>query len=198
MHGVLLVWLLLGQAGDAEQPVVEGEGETTYWPGPDEESLHYGVSLEVSGLTLLPGMEEGSVEGHAQVEPTLILDGGERFGLNMGAPLRLQVARGAHAATGGDLLRARDWDSLSDVGQLVRELRVGAATSPAMLRAGALEEYSLMGGHLVGRYSNRFNPDYHPAGAVLSGALVPLYAEAFTSDVLAARLVGGELTVNLA
>ncbi|WP_223756250.1 hypothetical protein [Myxococcus sp. RHSTA-1-4] len=55
-----------------------------------------------------------------------------------------------------------------------------------------------MGGHLVGRYSNRFNPDYRPAGAVVSGAVGPLHAEAFTSDVLAARILGGELALNLA
>lgn len=195
MKSLVLLWLLLGQT---EPQAVEGQGEPVYWLGPDEEELHYGVSLEVSGLALLPEAEGRSVEGHAQVEPTLILDGGERFGLNVGAPLRLHVAGRDFAATGAGLLRARDWDSLSDFGQLVRELKVGAPSSPVMLRAGALDEYSLMGGHLVGRYSNRLNSDYHPAGVVLSGALGPLSAEAFTSDVLAARMMGGELALNLA
>jgi hypothetical protein len=43
------------------------------------------------------------------------------------------------------------------------------------LRVGALEGYSLLSGHLVRRYSNRANPDYHPAGAFLTGRLGPLY-----------------------
>ncbi|WP_223756249.1 hypothetical protein [Myxococcus sp. RHSTA-1-4] len=95
MTGLRVVWLLLGQS---ESRGVEGEGEPAYWLGPDEEALHYGVSLEVSGLALLPRMDTGSLEGYAQVEPTLILDGAERFGLNAGAPLRLVVARGTSSA----------------------------------------------------------------------------------------------------
>ncbi len=197
MKSLLVLWLLLGQT---EPQVIEGGGEVMEsWPGPDEEGLHYGVSLEVSGLALLPRLEARAVEGYAQVEPTLILDGGETWGLNVGTPVRLAVARGASSPeAGGGLLRGRDWDSLSDYGQWLRALKVGARASPLQLNAGALDEYSLMGGHLVGRYSNRFNPDYLPAGATVAASLEPVYAEAFTSDVLAARLVGAELAFNLA
>lgn len=46
------------------------------------------------------------------------------------------------------------------------------------------------------RYSNRTNPDYHPAGAFLTGTLGPLYAEAFASDVLGARLLGTEVALD--
>jgi hypothetical protein len=48
------------------------------------------------------------------------------------------------------------------------------------------------------RYSNRANPDYHPAGAFLTGTLGPLYVEAFASDVLSARLMGVQAEVDLA
>jgi hypothetical protein len=177
-------------------PVFEGEGEVweSWLGGEDPDALHYLASLEVSGLGLLPRLEGGAAEGYTQVHPALILDGGKRFGLHVHLPLRLHVAGGGAAG----LLRKRDWDSRSDFGQWLRELRVGQHTWPVQMKAGALEEYSLMSGSLVNRYSNRFNPDYHPAGAALFISLGPLQAEAFTSDVLAARLVGAELALNLA
>ncbi|HEX8435242.1 hypothetical protein, partial [Archangium sp.] len=99
---------------------------------------------------------------------------------------------------GGGLVRREDWDSLSDWGQLVRALKLGSDASPVGLWAGALDSYSLLSGHLVRRYSNRTNPDYHPAGAFLTGTLGPLYAEAFSSDVLGARLMGAEVALDLA
>jgi hypothetical protein len=108
---------------------------------------------------------------------------GEALGLNLGAPVRLWLAGGA---VGAGLVRKEDWDSLSDWGQLVHALKLGSDTSPVGLWVGALEGYSLLSGHLVRRYSNRGNPDYHPAGASLTGTLGPLYVEAFASDVLGA------------
>ncbi|NOJ83340.1 hypothetical protein, partial [Myxococcus xanthus] len=98
---------------------------------------------------------------------------------------------------GAGLVRKEDWDSLSDWGQLVRALKLGADTSPVALWVGAMEGFHLVSGHLVQRYSNRTNPDYHPAGALLTGTLGPLYMEAFSSDVLGARLMGGELELDV-
>ncbi|QAT83443.1 hypothetical protein EJ065_1845 [Corallococcus coralloides] len=60
-----------------------------------------------------------------------------------------------------------------------------------------LESYTLLSGHLVRRYSNRANPDYHPAGAVVTGLLRPVYVEAFASDVLGARLMGAEVALDM-
>jgi hypothetical protein len=62
---------------------------------------------------------------------------------------------------------------------------------------GGLESYSLLSGHLVRRYSNQLNPDYHPAGSVLTGTWGPLYTEAFASDVLGARLMGAEVALDV-
>ena len=94
-------------------------------------------------------------------------------------------------------MRREDWDSLSDWGQWVRALKLGSDASPVALWMGALEGYSLLSGHLVRRYSNRANPDYHPAGALLTGTLGPLYVEAFASDVLGARLVGAQADMDV-
>ncbi len=98
---------------------------------------------------------------------------------------------------GASLVRREDWDSLSDWGQFVRGLKLGSDNAPLGVWFGALEDYSLLSAHLVRRYSNRMNPDYHPAGGFLTGTLGPLYTEAFVSDVLGARLMGAEFSLDM-
>ncbi|WP_239015214.1 hypothetical protein [Archangium violaceum] len=171
-------------------------------PSPDSEASlpasyatwRYLTRLEATGLALLPGDGVGGVVSYAQVTPMLVVAEGEAFGLNMGAPVRLRLAGGE---VGAGLVRREDWDSLSDWGQLVHALKLGSDTAPVGLWVGALEGYSLLSGHLVRRYSNRANPDYHPAGASLTGTVGPLYVEAFASDVLGARLMGAQAEVDL-
>lgn len=155
---------------------------------------HYLVRGETSTLALLPWGGLGRQEGFIRVEPTLVVEGGEAFGLNVGAPVWLRLWGGA---PGAGPVRREDWDSLSDWGQLVRGLKWGSDHSPVGVWLGALEDYSLLSGHLVRRYSNRLNPNYHPAGAFLTGTLGPLYTEAFASDVLGARLMGAEVAVDV-
>ncbi|TSC27378.1 hypothetical protein FOF48_18210 [Corallococcus sp. Z5C101001] len=152
------------------------------------------LRLDATTLALLPRAGIGSNEGFLQVEPTLILDGGAEFGLNLGAPVRLRLWGGGED-TG--LVRREDWDSLSDFGQVVRGLKLGSDDAPVGVWFGELESYSLLSGHLVRRYSNRSNPDYHPAGGFLTGTLGPLYTQAFASDVLGARLVGAEVALDV-
>ncbi|WP_426757399.1 hypothetical protein [Myxococcus sp. Y35] len=149
---------------------------------------------EATTLALLRRGGVGAREGFLQVEPTFILDGGENWGLNVGAPVRVRLSGGE---PGAGLVRREDWDSLSDWGQLVRGLKLGSDNAPVALWVGGLESYSLLSAHLVRRYSNRLNPDYHPAGAFLTSTLGPLYAEAFASDVLGARLMGAEVALDV-
>nr|WP_163993254.1 hypothetical protein [Pyxidicoccus caerfyrddinensis] len=150
--------------------------------------------MEATTLALLPRSDAGSDDGFAQLEPTLIIDGGADFGVNVGAPVRLRLWGGGERA---DVVRREDWDSVSDWGQLVRGLKLGSDHAPVGVWLGALESYSLLSGHLVRRYSNRLNPDYHPAGGFFTGTLGPLYTEAFASDVLGARLMGVEVAVDV-
>jgi hypothetical protein len=155
---------------------------------------HYLMRLEATTWTLQPRAGVGRDEGFVQVEPTFIIDGGEDFGVNVGAPVRLRLWGGS---AGVSVFRHEDWDALSDWGQLVRGLKLGSDAAPLAVWFGGLEDYTLLSGHLVRRYSNRTNPDYHPAGGFLLGTLGPLYTEAFVSDVLGARLVGAELSLDL-
>jgi hypothetical protein len=166
MSPTLLLLLLLAQA---EGPDVTPE--TAPVAAASAEPWHYLVRGEATTLALLPRGGVGAREGLLQVEPTLIVDGGANWGLNVGAPVRLRLSDGE---VGVGLIRREDWDSLSDWGQLVRALKLGSDASPVALWVGALESYSLLSGHLVRRYSNRANPDYHPAGAFLTGMFAPI------------------------
>ncbi|MGZ3461051.1 MAG: hypothetical protein ACXU86_21395, partial [Archangium sp.] len=193
MTPMLLVVLLLSQAERPDNPPA-GAMELPP-PASSARSLHYLARMEATGFALLPAGATGGVERYVQLTPMLVLDGGEELGVNLGAPVRLRLGSGEPSI---GLVRREDWDSLSDWGQVVRALKLGSDASPVGLWAGALDSYSLLSGHLVRRYSNRANPDYHPAGAFLTGTLGPLYAEAFSSDVLGARLRGAEVALDLA
>ena len=193
MTSTLLVLLLLSQAEGPDDPPAGTMGPPL--PPSMAGGWHYLTRLDASGLALLPSGEAAGVDSYVQLTPMLVLDGGEALGLNLGAPVRLRVGGGD---PGAGLVRGEDWDSLSDWGQLVRALKLGSDASSVGLWAGALDSYSLLSGHLVRRYSNRANPDYHPAGAFLTSLLGPLYAEAFSSDVLGARLMGAEVALDLA
>ncbi|MCP3143857.1 hypothetical protein LXT23_41735 [Pyxidicoccus sp. QH1ED-7-1] len=161
---------------------------------PSPRQWHYLTRLEATTWALLPRMGVGHDEGFAQVETTFIIDGGAEFGVNVGAPVRLRLWGGGERAS---VVRTEDWDTLSDWGQLVRGLKLGSDTGPLAVWFGGLENYSLLSGHLVRRYSNRTNPDYHPAGGFLLGTMGPLYTDAFVSDVLGARLMGAEFSLDL-
>ncbi|WP_223645555.1 hypothetical protein [Corallococcus sp. EGB] len=183
------LWLVLPVAAWAEdvpEPTPPASAPANAW--------HYLTRLEATTLMFQPRAGVGLDEGFVQVEPTFILDGGAEFGVNLGTPLRLRLWGGGE---GAGLVRREDWDSLSDFGQVLRGLKLGAPNAPLAVWLGAMENYSLLSGHLVRRYSNRGNPDYHPAGGFLTGTLGPLYTEAFVSDLLGARLMGAEFSLDV-
>ena len=151
------------------------------------------LRLEATTLTLLPKAGTGMDEGFMQVEPSVRVVRRGTFHLHLGASVRLRLWGGGE---GTGFVRREDWDTPSDWGQVVRLLTVGG-DAPNSLWMGALESYTLLSGHLVRRYNNRGNPDYHPAGAVVTGRLGPVHTEAFASDVLGARLAGAEVTLDL-
>ncbi|MBZ4374583.1 hypothetical protein NR800_25350 [Corallococcus interemptor] len=183
---VVLLSLLpgTGWAEDLTGPMPTAE-ESPRW-------LHL-LRMEATTLTLLPRQGAGVDEGFARLEPRVMVARRGMFHLHLGAPVRLRLWGGGE---GAGRVRKEDWDALSDWGQVVRMLTVGG-DAPDSLWMGALESYTLLSGHLVRRYNNRINPDYHPAGAVVTGRLGPVYTEAFASDVLGARLMGAEVVLDM-
>ncbi|WP_141618469.1 hypothetical protein [Myxococcus sp. AB036A] len=189
-----LLLLLLPMKGWASEPPAPEEEASTAPSAPPARKWHYLTRLEATTFALLPRAGAGDDDGFIQVEPTFIIDGGPEFGVNVGAPVRFRMWGGGE---GAGIVRREDWDSLSDWGQLVRGLKFGSDNAPVGIWFGPLEEHRLLSGHLVRRYSNRTNPDYHPAGGIFTAEVGPLYTEAFASDVLGARLMGAEVALDM-
>ncbi len=127
-------------------------------------------------------------------------DGGDDFGFELGAELRLRVFDDPPAQAQqdyGGVLRRADWDETSDFGQIIRLLRLGQPGGQVSLRAGPMAGLTLGHGHLISRYGNRENPDYHPCGAFGHFVVGPVRTELVASDVLGARLFAAELSADL-
>jgi hypothetical protein len=167
-------------------------------PAPDGVT-HFHGAIEASAQ-LFPSEPGGSVDVYAVLTPLLGFEGGDDFGFELGAELRFLAATASpteRAMDYGHVLRRQDWDELSDFGQILRDLRVGAPADPFQLRAGPLDDFTLGWGHLINRYGNRLNPDYHPSGATLVGNGGPVQGELVVSDLLGARLFAGQASLDL-
>lgn len=194
MLSLLVPLLVLAQAPAAVTVPESTTSESA--PGP----TRFRAAIELSVMTFPSGTTGGSNDLFATVLPLIGFDGGEDFGFEIGAPLRLRLFDDPPEQRGediGGILRGRDWDERSDYGQLLRELRIGRDASFLQVRAGPLDGVTLGYGHLVNRYNNRLNPDYHPAGAQLSLQLPVARAELIVSDVLAARLFALEVAIDI-
>lgn len=164
-------------------------------------SLHFRAALEVGPQSFPSGTRGGGQDLFAFAFPQLGVDGGEDFEFMLGAPLRFRVLDAEPKQTANDYgahLRREDWDERSDFGQVVRLLRIGEEGRGRFnMQLGPLTEETLGYGHLVGRYTNQLNPDYHPAGGDLNLRVGPVQVEALVSDVLAARLFSGEVRLDI-
>jgi hypothetical protein len=87
--------------------VAEPSGPENEPPGPvaPARQWRYLARLDASGLALLPRVGLGVEEGLAQLDLTLILDGGADLGLNLGAPVRLLLGRSGMARASSALPR---------------------------------------------------------------------------------------------
>ncbi|WP_224246881.1 hypothetical protein [Hyalangium gracile] len=166
----------------------------------ESSSTSFRLALEVGPLSLPSGTPGGGQDIFAQAMPVARLVHGESFGVELGAPLRLRLLDADPKQTDqdyGGYLRREDWDTLSDLGQILRELRIGRDDNVANLRAGPLQAFTLGEGHLVDRYDNRLSPNYHPTGALLTVNVGPTRVQAMASDVLAPRLFAGEVRLDI-
>jgi len=190
MIGALLLASVLQQAPKAfvENPV------------PTQEGVHFHAALEVGALALPSGSGVNGLDGFGVVFPRLSVRGGDEFEFELGAPLRLRLLDRepvTETPDYGGYLRHQDWDERSDLGQILRVLRVGRDDGAFQLRAGGFTTWTLGAGWLVNRYNNGLSPDYHPAGANFVAYLGPTRVELFASDVLAGRLFAGEFRLDL-
>ena len=152
------------------------------------------------GLTSYPsGPVGGQQDLLGDVTPLLGIDAAEDFSLEVGATFRFRIFDDPPAQRADDIggfLRRADWDEPSDFGQIIRSLRISGDDSVLAVRAGRFRKYSLGFGHLLRRYSNQDNPDYHPAGAWVRVGAGPIRVEAFASDMFGGRILAGEAVLD--
>jgi hypothetical protein len=163
-------------------------------------SFTFRLALEAGPLSLPSGTPGGGQDIFAFALPVARMARGESFALQLGAPLRFRLLDAEPKQSAEDVggyLRREDWDTMSDYGQVLRELRIGRDDNVAHLRAGPLHAFTLGEGHLVERYDNQLSPDYHPAGALLTVNYGPTRVLVAASDVLSARLFAGELWLDI-
>ncbi len=166
----------------------------------EESSIDFYMSLDVGALSFPSGPRGGGQDLFALARPVVRLESGERFEVELGAPLRFRLLDEEPLQTAEDFgahLRREDWDTLSDFGKILRVLRIGYEDEPFSLRAGQLTAFTLGEGHLVDRYDNQLSPDYQPAGALATINVGPARVQVMASDLLGARLFAGELRLDI-
>ena len=166
----------------------------------EEGNAEFRAALATGAVTLPSGTPGGEQDFFAWASPAIVFQGSDEFILSAGADLRFRVIDLDPKQTATDYganLRREDWDQLSDYGQILRELRIGNADTPFELKAGEIDDYTLGLGHLVNRYANRTDENYHPSGATLRVDTDAVRVEGLVSDLLAARLFAGDVRLDL-
>ena len=152
-------------------------------------------------LGLFPsGFGENGFDLMTTLHPVIGFSVGDVFGIEFGPTFRLRIidtpALNRPSDLGG-VLRGADWDELSDYGQILQSLRIGKETGLFHVRLGPARKKTLGLGHLLWRYSNQANADYHPASGQAVLRAGPIRAEFFASDILGARLFAGEVAWDI-
>jgi hypothetical protein len=183
-----------------ELPPEPQQGPVVVEPPPAAEAADAGTAQ--GGLAVHVGVESGLTSwpsGNPQdlffdVRPLLSLKFGDAFALDIAPMFHFLLIDDPpvdrNQALGG-ILRKNDWDELSDLGQIIRSLRIGSPDGMVWLRAGAVQLKTLGLGHLISRYSNQDNPEYHPASGAAGLHIGAVKAEFFASDILGARIFSG-------
>lgn len=152
-------------------------------------------------LGLLPsGFGENGFDLMTSLHPVIGFAVGDDFGIELGPTFRFRLIDTPalnRPSDAGGVLRGADWDELSDYGQILQSLRIASESSVFHLRLGPARKKSLGLGHLLWRYSNQANADYHPAGGEAVLRAGPVRAELFASDLLGARLFAGEVAWDI-
>lgn len=186
-------------------PLAPAEPQPLVQPAPDA-GVEGASALSLRGaaeadLGLFPsGFGKNGFDLITSLHPVIGFSGGDDFGIELGPTFRFRVidtpALNRPSDIGG-VLRGADWDELSDYGQILQSLRIGRESGVFHLRLGPARKKSLGLGHLLWRYSNQTNADYHPASADAVLRAGPIRAELFASDILGARLFAGEVAWDI-
>lgn len=168
-------------------------------PPQPEPGIHFYGAFELDFTSEPSGPPGGANDTLMGLRPIAALDFGEWFEVELGAYFRLRLFDDPpenRSTDIGGVLRGADWDQASDFGQIIRRLRVGNEDMPFHLKLGMVTHRTLGLGHLINRYSNQENPDYHPTSVTAVLLAGPTRSEIFISDLLGARIYAGEFTFD--
>lgn len=166
---------------------------------PSQLSLRGAAEADLGFFPTGFGPENGA-DFMTAIRPILGFAVGEVFSIELGPTFRLRIIDTPTLNRPSDLggvLRGADWDEASDFGSIIQALRVGREGGVFFASIGPKRKKTLGLGHLLWRYSNQTNPDYHPSGGELAVNLGPIHGEFFASDVLGARLFAGEIAWDI-
>ncbi len=165
---------------------------------PSQLSLRGAVEAD---LGVFPsGIAENGADFMTAIRPILGFSVKDIFSIELGPTFRLRIIDTPFLNRPSDIggvLRGADWDEASDFGQIVQSLRIGKEGGVFFVDLSPKRKKTLGLGHLLWRYSNQTNPDYHPTGGELAVNVGPLRGEFFASDVLGARLFAGEVAWDI-
>jgi hypothetical protein len=167
----------------------------------DDGLPHFRGALEAGPYTMPSGTPDGSPDFFGLLSPELSMNSSSNFELTLGADLRFRVIDQAPDQKANDFsggLRREDWDERSDFGQIIQSLRIGPEGGTVVVRAGQIDSYTLGNGHLISRYSNRTDANYHPAGASIEVNGSAVRVQGFASDLLAARIFAADVRMDFA
>jgi hypothetical protein len=169
-------------------------------PAPKEDTgVHFYGALELDFTSEPSGPLGGANDALFGIKPIAAFDAGEWFEAELGAYFRLRLFDDPpenRSTDIGGVLRGADWDQASDFGQIIRRLRIAKEDGPFHVKVGMATRRTLGLGHLINRYSNQENPDYHPAALSAVLNIGPTRTEGFISDVFGARIYAGEFSFD--
>ncbi len=117
-----------------------------------------------------------------------------RFGKWHIAPrLPLRIRLDDAPPKGGGIIRAEDWDEISDFARILQFVQYGDASDPIVARFGELHGVTLGHGSIVNRYYNTIDIDHYQGGLYTHLDFGFLGGEAFVNDVLGPEVFAGRL-----
>ncbi|PZR05975.1 MAG: hypothetical protein DI536_31435 [Archangium gephyra] len=183
-----------GLAQTAPPPDAPDAGEP-----PSQLSLRGAAEADLGFFPTGFGPENGA-DFMTAIRPILGFTVKDVFSIELGPTFRLRIADTPtlnRPSDVGGVLRGADWDETSDFGSIIQSLRIGKPDGIFFVDVGPKRKKTLGLGHLLWRYSNQTNADYHPSGGELAFNVGPLRGEFFASDVLAARIFAGEVAWDI-
>lgn len=159
-----------------------------------------GGSFESDFGVMPSGFGTNGVDIVAGLRPTLSFAVKDIFSLELGPLFRIRVGDFApfnRSRDVGQFLRGADWDEASDFGQIIQSLTIGHEGGIVSVDLSPKRKKTMGLGHLLWRYSNQVNADYHPTGGELELNAGPIHGEFFASDLFGARLFAAEVAWDI-